>query len=213
MLWPESSSEGASVLQEDEPALTAQAGAIARQAGIYLDMGLAVFLSGEQKPPFARDESVLIDPNGNVAWTYEKTHPAPGERGLIALGDGRLPILDSAYGRLSNAICFDLDFPATIRRAGVSGSTSSWVRRMTGRRSTPLTPRRPCSVRSKTASPWRDRRAAVSPWRSITRAACWPRQTTLLPIDRRWWRSCRCAASARCTRGPAIGLPCCPWPG
>ena len=77
VVWPETSPTGASILQEDEPALIQRAGALAKQEGIYLDMGLAVFLPGSGKPPFLKDEAVLLDPTGNVVWTYEKTHLAP----------------------------------------------------------------------------------------------------------------------------------------
>jgi apolipoprotein N-acyltransferase len=122
VVWPESSPMGAAVLQEDQPVLLEQAGALAKQEGVYLDMGLAVFLNETSKPPFAMDEAVLINPAGNVVWTYEKTHPAPGDAGLFISGDGKVPVVDSPYGRLANVICFDLDFPATVRQAGQAGA-------------------------------------------------------------------------------------------
>jgi apolipoprotein N-acyltransferase len=122
VVWPETSSTGASILQEDEPALIQQAGVLAKQQGIYLDMGLAVFLPGGGKGPFLKDEAVLLDPKGHVVWTYEKTHPAPGEQGLFILGNGKVPIVESPYGRLTNVICFDADYPGMIRQAGQAGT-------------------------------------------------------------------------------------------
>jgi apolipoprotein N-acyltransferase len=122
VVWSEASAVGAAVLQEDEPALIQQAGALAQQKGIYLDMAMAVYLEGGGKPPFVRDEAVLLDPSGKVDWTYEKTHPAPGEQGVIVLGDGKVPLAASPYGRLASVICFDLDFPSTVRQAGQSSA-------------------------------------------------------------------------------------------
>jgi apolipoprotein N-acyltransferase len=121
VVWPEVSPEGAQVLQEDEPELIQRAGALARQEGIYLDLGLGVFLRDAGGGPPLRDEAVLLDPAGHVVWTYEKTHPAPGEQGLIVPGDGKVPVAASPYGRLANLICFDLDYPGTVRRAGQAG--------------------------------------------------------------------------------------------
>ena len=122
VLWPESSSTGANILQEDEPALIQRAGTLARQEGIYLDMGLGVFLPDVGKGPFLKDEAVLLDPTGHVVWTYEKSHPAPGEQGLFVLGDGKVPIINSPYGRLANVICFDADYPGMVRQAGQAGA-------------------------------------------------------------------------------------------
>lgn len=122
VVWPETSSTGGAILEEDEPALIQRAGALAREAGIYLDIGLAVYLPAGGKPPFLKDEAVLLDPTGHVVWTYEKTHPAPGEQGLFVLGDGKVPIVDSPYGRLANVICFDADFPGMIHQAGQAGA-------------------------------------------------------------------------------------------
>ena len=86
VVWPEASPVGANILQEDEPALIQQAGALAQQSGIYLDMGLGVFLPDVGKGPFLKDEAVLLDPTGHVVWTYEKTHLVPGEQGLFVPG-------------------------------------------------------------------------------------------------------------------------------
>ncbi len=122
VVWPEASPTGAAVLQEDESALIQRAGALAKQQGFYLDMGLAVYLPDSGNGPFVKDETVLLDSAGNVAWTYEKTHPAPGEQGVIVLGDGKVPLVESPYGRLAGVICFDADFPAMMRQAGQAGA-------------------------------------------------------------------------------------------
>ena len=121
IVWPEA---GAPVLQEDEPALIQRAAALARQEGIYLDLGLAVNLTDAPAgAPATRDESVLIDPTGNVSSTYEKTHLVPFlETGQVIPGDGRVPVVDSPYGRLATVICFDLDFPGMIRQAAQKGT-------------------------------------------------------------------------------------------
>jgi apolipoprotein N-acyltransferase len=120
VVWPEASSTGANVLAEDRTALLQRAGALARQEGIYLNMGLGVF-PNPGAPAAIRDEAVLLDPTGVVVWTYEKTHPAPSDPPLVP-GDGKVPLVDTPYGRFAGAICFDLDFPALVRQAGRGGA-------------------------------------------------------------------------------------------
>ena len=122
VVWPEASPTGANILQEDEPALIQQASTLARESSIYLDMGLGVFLPDSGKGPFLMDEAILLDPTGHVVWTYEKTHPAPGEQGLFVPSNGKVPIVESPYGRLANVICFDADFPGMVRQAGQAGA-------------------------------------------------------------------------------------------
>src|SRR5215469_5497277 len=115
VVWPES---GATVLQEDEAAFLRAAQAVAHASGIYLDMGLAVILPS-QIPPFGRDESVLIDPSGNIVWVYQKAHPVPGEEDLrLVPGNGQIPVVATPYGRLATVVCTDRDFLEIIRRAG-----------------------------------------------------------------------------------------------
>jgi apolipoprotein N-acyltransferase len=109
--WPET---GAGTLAEDAPALIGRVAAFARQHRVYLVMGVGVLTHTE---PYLRNQSVLADPDGNIAWTYDKAHPIPGMETLIP-GDGRVPVLDTPYGRLASVICFDLDFPALARQAG-----------------------------------------------------------------------------------------------
>ncbi len=129
VVWPEVSPAGAFILQEDEPALIQRASALAKQAGIYLEMGLGVFLSDAGKGrPFLKDEAVLLDPTGHVVWTYEKFHLVPfGEQQQVVQGDGKVPIVDTPYGRLATVICFDADYPATMRQAGQAGADLMFV--------------------------------------------------------------------------------------
>lgn len=123
IVWPEASPVSANILQEDEPALIQRASALVRQEGVYLDMGLAVFLPDSSPAPFLKDEAVLLDPTGAVVAKYEKSHLVPfGEQNEVVRGDGNVPLVDTPYGRLSTAICFDADFPATMRQAGQGGA-------------------------------------------------------------------------------------------
>ena len=122
VVWPEASPVSASILQEDEPALIQRAGTLAQQEGIYLDMGLAVFLPDADNGPFLKDEAVLLDPTGHVVWTYEISHLVPGGQGLYVQGDGKVPLIESPYGRLAGVICFDLDYPGMVRQAGQGGA-------------------------------------------------------------------------------------------
>ena len=111
VVWPEC---GADILQEDEPSLLAQAAKLAQETHIYLEMGLCVLT---RQAPHVLDLAILIDPRGQVLWTYNKARPVPGlDRNLP--GDGKVPIVNTPYGRITNVICFDGDFPYLSRQAG-----------------------------------------------------------------------------------------------
>ncbi|KDN21827.1 nitrilase-related carbon-nitrogen hydrolase [Amycolatopsis rifamycinica] len=106
VFWSENS---ARVRVEDEPAFLAQAGALAQQEGIYLNVAANVYT--HDAPAYGRDQTVLLGPDGRVLWTYQKHHPIPGLERYVA-GTGPVPVVDTPYGRLSNIICYDADFPA-----------------------------------------------------------------------------------------------------
>ena len=114
VFWAEGN---ASVLKDDEPALLAGGSRLAARDGIYLGMALAVWVPGAAR--VLENEIVMIEPDGTIAWHYRKAHPVPGaEAAMAAPSDGKLRVLDTPFGRLSAAICFDADFPQTLRQAG-----------------------------------------------------------------------------------------------
>ena len=123
-------SEGAAgVLQEDEASLLTRASAFTRTTGTYLDMGVFELLvhpvqtqSLLMPSRYVLDESILIDPNGNVVWRYEKTHPVFLGDFSVVPGNGKVPTVQTPYGRLSTVICWDADFPSTPRQAGQAGA-------------------------------------------------------------------------------------------
>ncbi len=81
-------------------------------------MGLLVLLPNAEFP-FQQDRAILIDPNGNVVWIYDKAHPTPGpEAAFTAPGPGIVPITDTPLGRIASVICFDMDFPWLVRQGG-----------------------------------------------------------------------------------------------
>lgn len=79
-----------------------------------------MLLSHPVQSRFALSESILVDPQGLVVWRYEKAHPRMDEP--EPPGDGRVPTVQTPYGRLATGICFDMDFPGTIRQAGQAGA-------------------------------------------------------------------------------------------
>lgn len=106
---------------EDKDDLLEQARRIARRHHIYLGLGVAFWNSASETP--LENQLILIDPTGDVVWEFFKARPVPGgEATISARGDGRLPVADTPFTRLSAAICFDMDFPQLLRQAGRNGA-------------------------------------------------------------------------------------------
>ena len=51
---------------------------------------------------------------------YLKAKLVPGSSHVV--GDGTLPDVETSFGRLSSAICFDMDFPCLLSQAGRNGA-------------------------------------------------------------------------------------------
>jgi apolipoprotein N-acyltransferase len=104
-------------LKENEPALIARGADSARLRGIYLGMSLAVYDPASDRP--LENKIVLINPEGEVSYEYNKAIPVPGpEAAMQARGDGLIKTADSPFGRLGAVICFDMDFPGYLKQAG-----------------------------------------------------------------------------------------------
>jgi apolipoprotein N-acyltransferase len=117
VFWGEANSI---IMREDEPIFLARARAAARADAIYLGLGVGVWHQGDAKP--LENKIVLIDPAGRVAWQFLKARPVPpGESSISKVDDGRIRTLDTPYGRVAAAICFDMDFPQLLRQAGKKG--------------------------------------------------------------------------------------------
>ena len=109
------------VLKEDEDDLIRRGCMLAKSNGIYLGMALASWHL--ETTPHMENKIVLIQPNGTPAWEFFKAHPVPGREAAISIrGDGKMRVVDSLYGRLSAAICFDADFPKLLAQAGHFGA-------------------------------------------------------------------------------------------
>jgi apolipoprotein N-acyltransferase len=115
VLWPEAVID---IDPADKEPLLSRACEEARAAGIYL---LVTYYEKRTSPPGdrGRNSAALIGPGGQVLWEYVKAHPVPGSTDLP--GKGRIPVVDTPYGRIGSAICYDLDFPALVRQAGRKG--------------------------------------------------------------------------------------------
>lgn len=114
LLWPEGAGIG---VQEDVAALMAQAGALARQQGIYLAVPtFTVDPTGQEQ---AVNQIEILDSQGEVVLTHVKFGGNFIE-GTLA-GDGILRTVETPYGTLSAAICWDADFPGVMAQAGALG--------------------------------------------------------------------------------------------
>jgi apolipoprotein N-acyltransferase len=111
VFWAEINAE---VLKEDEAELITRGGDLAARHQAYLGMALAVHNEG--KTPSVENKLILIKPDGHAAWEYNKARPVPGD--LQILGDGKLRVLETPYGRVSSIICFDGDFSQLLAQAG-----------------------------------------------------------------------------------------------
>lgn len=118
VFWGEAN---APVFKEEEAEFISRGTELASKYHMYLGMALAVWNTGKNPP--LENKLVLVEPNGHVAWEYNKVRPVPGPEAAMQIrGDGRLRSLDTPYGRLSSVICFDADFPQLLAQAGALGA-------------------------------------------------------------------------------------------
>jgi len=115
VIWGESNGFA---LKDDEQELIQRGIELARDQEIYLGMGLATWNTESRSP--LENKIVLITPNGELAWESYKAIPVPGtEAAMSARDEGRIRVIEGPYGRLSSAICFDMDFPGLLKQAGM----------------------------------------------------------------------------------------------
>lgn len=91
---------------------------VAREHGVYIEAGVSVYT---EQAPNIRNQAILVTPAGKTAWIYDKSHPIPVLEPYDA-GPGELPVEDTPFGRLSTAICYDVDFPGTMRQGAERGA-------------------------------------------------------------------------------------------
>ncbi len=101
--------------------------ALARQLSVHLLIGS---MAVKRPDGWLANRSVLFDPNGGVAATYDKVHMfdvdlAGGESyresRRYAAGE-RLAVVDAAGARLGLSICYDMRFPALYRQLAQAGA-------------------------------------------------------------------------------------------
>jgi len=111
IVWAEGN---AVITPEGRQAFLDRAGVFARAHGVYLAAGVLELAYGST---LSDNKVVMVAPDGTVAFTYVKTmswYPTGS--------DGVLRTVDTPYGRIGAAVCFDMDFPYFIRRFARMGA-------------------------------------------------------------------------------------------
>jgi apolipoprotein N-acyltransferase len=99
---------------EEVDAFLVNAASLAQEEGIYLVLPTATMdPAGEKK---YHNVVRIIDPNGEIVLEHFKYGGTQFEGSVT--GSGELQTVETPYGTLSAVICWDADFPATIRQAG-----------------------------------------------------------------------------------------------
>lgn len=90
---------------------------LAREHGLVVVGGLCE-LDGAGT---VRNSSVIIDPDGLRA-IYRKAHLWDREQLMFVPGQEPPPVVETAHGRLSTMVCYDIEFPEWVRLAALSGA-------------------------------------------------------------------------------------------
>ena len=109
--WPEIAGIG---VTEDVDALLGAASDLARETGIYLAVPVFEIPSDSDRP--IENRVHLFDDTGAQVIEHVKFGGNAIE-GTLA-GDKELQVVDTPYGRMSVAICWDADYPSVIAQAG-----------------------------------------------------------------------------------------------
>jgi apolipoprotein N-acyltransferase len=113
IVWPELATY---TFPENEATLIEGGQSLARTEHVYLEMAYGV--DGQQA--LARDRAVLIDPQGQVLWIYDKAHPGLSLPS-VNNGPGIVPVVSTPYGRLATVICVDAWYPDLMQQVGNRG--------------------------------------------------------------------------------------------
>ena len=115
VLWPEAAGVG---IGEDVDALLLEAQQIADTHDIYLAVPtFALYPDSDRR---AENRLQIIDPDGEIALNHIKYGGNILEGTLP--GDKELQIIETPFGRLTGAVCWDADFPNVIQQAGQAGA-------------------------------------------------------------------------------------------
>ena len=113
VLWPEDSFF---IRGTAEAALLARAQDLARKRNIHLGLTYGVRFEPTGLRYF--DRSVLVAPDGSLAWRYDKSFVVPGyESRHMVVGAGLMPAVVTPAGIVAGAICFDADHNGFLRQA------------------------------------------------------------------------------------------------
>jgi apolipoprotein N-acyltransferase len=105
---------------EEESALVDHARILAHNLDIDLVIAVASLHLADER--VLDNKAILLTPDGSISWQYRKRHPVPGtEEALSIKADGRPRVASTIAGRLGSAICFDMDYPRTIRTLAGGG--------------------------------------------------------------------------------------------
>ncbi|WP_157466109.1 nitrilase-related carbon-nitrogen hydrolase [Belliella baltica] len=104
------------ILKDDESELYDQASEIASTQNIYLGLGIAVIDPTNSR--FLENKFVLFDRNGKKVMDYWKGISVPGAEAPISNNKTTgIQKIETDYGTIAGAICFDLDFPNYLKEA------------------------------------------------------------------------------------------------
>ena len=117
VLWPEMAGGG---IEEDAKALIARAQEVAKQEGIYLAMGIKILYPDQERP--WENKLVVIAPSGDVIINHDKygatfLYSMMGA-GAALQGKYALQTAQTPYGTITGGVCWDADFPMTMKQAG-----------------------------------------------------------------------------------------------
>ena len=118
------------ITNEDADAAVLGLRALAAELGVWILIGSAIVASGHEGDARAANRSLLIDDAGNVVGRYDKLHvfdvDLPNgetyrESSTIRPGDGAR-VVETPFGRLGFAICYDVRFPHLFRQLAKAGA-------------------------------------------------------------------------------------------
>jgi len=112
VLWSETA---VSISSTEENEFISNLSAIAKTYQTLI--GAAYLLELPVDSPNQLNLLTLISEQGEVLFRYQKSHPVPIVEAAVQPGPGHLDSVSTVIGRLSGAICFDLNYPWTMLQA------------------------------------------------------------------------------------------------